>query len=153
MQKKRKHFAQNRKTDLQTFSLDLAMQKLNEPKSNEHNQLIQRLLHNQKRAKALTWLKGSNADDKRTIGAFTTSRASVKFVQEIYDAGAIEVIAVHIRKKLRQASHHAAKLVVKLPSDAKSRRKIFAWCKRQGDSLGYSPDPDRGESHLFLLLD
>jgi hypothetical protein len=44
-------------------------------------------------------------------------------------------------------------LVVRLPQNPKQRSAIFGWCKRQGDSLGFTPDPDQGESHLFLMLD
>ncbi|MGH7977226.1 MAG: hypothetical protein ACREDS_15880 [Limisphaerales bacterium] len=125
---------------------------MSESKISEHGQLIQRLLRSRKKAEALKWLKGGSADDERTIGACKTNRASIKFVKEIYAAGATEIIAVQIRKIPRQKKHRAAKLVVKLSSDVKSRKAIFHWCEQQGDSLGFSPDEDRGESHLFLLL-
>jgi hypothetical protein len=32
-------------------------------------------------------------------------------------------------------------------------KAIFDWCNQQGDALGCTPDPDGGETHLFLLLD
>ena len=123
------------------------------PIVNEHEQLIRRLLSDRKKVEVSGWLKGGSADDERTIGACKTNRDSIRFVKEIYRTGAPEIIAVHIKKNLRRNSHHTGKLVVKLPQDAKSRKAIFNWCKQQGDSLGFSPDPDRGESHLFLLLD
>jgi len=129
------------------------MSELNKPASIEHEQLIRRLLSDPKKAEALKWLKGSSTIDERTIGAFKTNRASIEFVTEIYRAGALEIIAVHIKKILRRNSYRTGKLVVKLPQDAKSRNAIFNWCRQQGDSLGFSPDPDCGESHLFLLLD
>jgi hypothetical protein len=118
----------------------------------KHEQLIRRLLASRKKAEALVWLTGHCKTDEMIIGC-KTNRASIRLVKEIYDIGAVEVLAVHIRKKLRQNSHRTGKLVVKLPSDAKSRKRIFDWCRRQGDAIGFSPDPDHGESHLFLLLD
>jgi hypothetical protein len=124
-----------------------------ENQSDKHEQLIHRLLGSRKKAEALAWLRAVHGTDERVIGTRKTNRASIRLVKEIYDVGAVEVIAVHIRKKLRQNGHRAGKLVVKLPSDAKARKRIFDWCRRRGDAIGFSPDPDHGESHLFLLLD
>ena len=119
----------------------------------EHEQLIRRLLGDRKKKEVLEWLKGSSSEDKRLVGSCKTNRDSISFVEEIYAAGALEVLAVHIRKILKRSGHRTGKLVVKLPSDAKVRAAIFDWCTRQGDSLGFSPSSDRGETHLFLLLD
>jgi hypothetical protein len=129
------------------------MSELNKSANIEHEQLISRLLSDRNRLEVLKWLEGSSAKDKRTIGGFKTNHDSIRFVKEIYRAGALEVIAVHIKKILHRNSHRTGKLVVKLPQDAKSRKAIFKWCRQQGDSLGFSPDPDHGESYLFLLLD
>jgi hypothetical protein len=130
-------------------------------KNNEHEQLIRRLLRNRKRAEALKWLEGSSSEDNRIVGACKTNRDSIRFVKKIYDLGVVEIIAVQIRKKRGRKIHRTGKLVAKLPQDAKSREKIFLWCKkREGSvdfcpegSIGYSPELDRGENHLFMLLD
>ena len=129
------------------------MSELNKSANTEHEQLIRRLLSDRKKAEALKWLKGGGSEDKRLVGGCKTNRESIRFVKEIYDAGAIKIFAVQIHKKRGSDNHRTGKLVVELPQDAKARKAIFAWCKKQGDSLGFSPDPDRGESHLFLLLD
>jgi hypothetical protein len=129
------------------------MQTLDKPRNDEHEHLIQHLLGDRKKAEALDWLKGNNPKDERTIGACQTNRDSIKLIKEIYALGALEILAVGIHRKPHGSGQRTGKLVVKLPPDAKSRKSLFAWCKRQGDSLGFTPDPDRDESHLFLLLD
>jgi hypothetical protein len=129
------------------------MSELIKTKSLEHEQLISRFLSDRKKSEALKWLESSSAKDERTIGALKTNRDSIRFVKKIYQAGALKIIAVQIRKRRGGNNYHTGKLIAELPQDAKLRKAIFAWCKRQGDSLGFSPDPDRGENHLFLLLD
>ncbi len=75
------------------------------------------------------------------------------FCSKIYDLGALEVFAVHIHRKRKATGPRTGKLVATLPPDPMQRKAIFDWCEKQGDSLGFTPDPDQGESHLFVLLD
>ena len=119
----------------------------------EHEQLILRLLADPTKREALQWLKDDEREGNRTIGACTTTQDSMKFVREIYGLGAEEVLAVNIKPRPKGVGERTGKLVVALPQNPKRRRAIFEWCKGQGDSLGFTPDPDHGESHLFLLLD
>lgn len=119
----------------------------------EHDQLIGHLLNDRKSLEVLKWLKAGGKNEQRTVGPQKTTSDSARFVKGIYDLGVEEIIAVHIRKIRGENLFHTGKLVVKLPQDAKKRKAIFGWCKKQGDALGFSPDPDNGESHLFLLLD
>ena len=120
---------------------------------NEHEQLIHRLLADPTKREALQWLKDDERGGNRTIGACATTQDSMKFVREIYDLGAEEVVAVNVHARPKGVGERTGKLVVALPQSPKRRRAIFDWCKGQGDSLGFTPDPDHGESHLFLLLD
>jgi|SRR5579859_482680 len=120
---------------------------------NEHEQLIHRLLADPTKREALEWLKDDKDGGNRTIGACATTQDSMKLVSEIYDLGAEEVVAVNVHPRSEGAGERTGKLVVALPKNPEYRRAIFDWCKGQGDSLGFTPDPDHGESHLFLLLD
>ena len=120
---------------------------------NEHEQLILRLLADPTKREALEWLKDDKDAGNRTIGGCATTQESMKFVQEIYGLGAEEVVAVNVHPRPKGAGERTGKLVVALPKNPKHRRAIFDWCKGRGDSLGFTPDPDHGESHLFLLLD
>jgi hypothetical protein len=118
--------------------------------SAEHERLIQTLLTDPNQQDALTWLK---SDTLRTVGASKTNQASIEYVEQIRRLGALEIVAVRIHSKPNTKGERSGKLVVRLPIEQSSRGAIFEWCKRQGESLGFSPDTDKGESHLFLLLD
>lgn len=118
----------------------------------DHDQLIARLLGDSKKAEALKWLEGVKVG-KRTIGSCRTSTTSARLVRTLYSLGAVKIIAAQIQPARNMEGQHAGKLVVKLPTEAQRRKAIFDWCQKQGDSLGFSPELDHGESHLFLLLD
>jgi hypothetical protein len=119
----------------------------------EHEQLIDRLLADPTKQEALEWLGGGVTGESRTVGGCETNHDSIEFIREIYNLGASEIIAVNVHRHRKSAGERTGKLVVTLPQDQKQRIAIFDWCKRQGDSLGFTPDLDQGESHLFLLLD
>jgi len=119
----------------------------------EHEQLIRRLLADTTKKEALEWLKSGVTNESRIIGACETKQDSIEFVRGIYHLGALEIVAVNIQPRKNGRGERTGKLVVTLPQNSKQRNAIFEWCKGQGDSLGFTPDPDHGESHLFLLLD
>jgi hypothetical protein len=39
------------------------------------------------------------------------------------------------------------------PDDLAARKRVFAWCARQGEKLGFEGDEDFGQRHLFVMLD
>ena len=121
--------------------------------SSDHDRLIARLLSDPKKAEATKWLRNASATEERTIGRHRTTGTSVRLVKKLYDLGACEVVAAQIHLARKGAGQHTGKLVVELPKDHKPRRAIFEWCRKQGESLGYSPDVDQGQDYLFLLLD
>ena len=121
--------------------------------ASEHEQLIDRLLDDPAKQEALQWLKTGEEGERRTIGHFKSAEESIQFVQQIYELGASNVFAVQIRLVPKTTGRRTGKLVVELPKDVGTRQAIFDWCKVQGDSLGFSPNLDHGENHLFLLLD
>lgn len=124
-----------------------------EDRRRKHDALIARLLSDPERQEALSWLQAGGPDDERSIGGCETNQESIQLVQDLYDLGASHVLAVNIRSNRNETGQYTGKLVVELPSEPEQRQRLFDWCKQQGDSLGFTPNPDRGESHLFLLLD
>ncbi|HEY3913209.1 MAG TPA: hypothetical protein VGN61_01880 [Verrucomicrobiae bacterium] len=118
----------------------------------EHEALIARYLRDSRKREALTWLKGGTGV-KRLIGESKTKRESLALVKGLYAMGAEKVIAVYIRSTKQAKGQRTGRLVVKLPAGAAQRRAIFDWCNAQGDSLGYTPKPDHGETYMFLLLE
>ena len=121
--------------------------------SSAHDRLIARLLSGPKKAEAMKWLRNANAAEERTIGRRRTTGTSARLVKKLYDFGACQVLAAQIHRAGNGAGQHTGKLVVELPKDLKRRRAIFEWCRKQGESLGHSPDVDQGQDYLFLLLD
>lgn len=124
-----------------------------ESHESEHEQLIQRLLSDPAKMEAMDWLKNARPDESRTVGACETSQQSIEFVQQIYALGTLEILAVNIHPHPNGAGERTGKLVVNLPQNPEQRSAIFEWCRHQGDSLGFTPESDQGERHLFLLLD
>jgi hypothetical protein len=88
----------------------------------------------------------------RLFSRFTFN--SQPLAQGGYALGAKEVIAVQIRTARKPTKcKRTGKLVVTLPENPRERQALLEWCEAQGESLGYTPESDHGESHLFLLLD
>ena len=113
---------------------------------------VQSLLARRNRSETRTWL---NADDKttRTLGRFKRASAAVKFLDALYQAGAVKVIAPDIYHNKR-GGQFADCLLVQLPKEAGRRKAIRAVCAQlQKDDLGaFLPGKDLGESHLYISM-
>jgi hypothetical protein len=99
----------------------------------------------------LAWLRESSADDLRWLGETGSDEASIALAQEIYDAGAVEVLAVDIHKDPGEQS--TGRLVIKLPETRNDRERVFAWAGAMAQSQGFEPDEDEGQTYLFVMLD
>lgn len=103
---------------------------------------------------ALAWLtKTTGKGSVRSLGRFKSERQATQFVEELYEAGAVEVIAPDTYANSK-GDQFADCLVVRLPKDARRRKTIRAVCallkKRKLGAV--EPDKDVGETHLFLSL-
>ena len=123
----------------------------NHPENSDHTHFVAKLLRSRRKAEALRWLLGSQPSQRRALGGFRGAKPSVNLVRGLYTTGAVKVFAVEIKSE-PTGSQRTEKLVMELPSDAKLRASIYRWCKRQGAKVGYSPEIDGGETHLYLLL-
>jgi hypothetical protein len=112
------------------------------------------LLEKPNRSEARKWLsKKAGEKTARSLGRFKRENDAAKFVQALYQAGAVEVIAPDIyRNKARD--QFADCLLVQLPKSAAKRRVIRKVCAQlRTRGLGaVQPDGDIGESHLYLSL-
>ena len=120
-------------------------------KNSDHTHFVAKLLRSRRKSEALRWLLGSQPSQRRALGGFRGAKPSVNLVRGLYTTGAVKVFAVEIKSE-PTGTQRTEKLVMELPSDAKLRASIFRWCKRQGAKVGYSPENDGGEQHLYLLL-
>jgi hypothetical protein len=114
---------------------------------------IQSAFENPNHAEARAWLKAERRPRSRSLAKFATTKAALKFVEQLYSAGAVAVIIAAIyagqRKKL-----FADWLLIQLPAAKTKRdslRKICqAFCRKRGGAV--LPESDMGETHLWLVL-
>ena len=110
------------------------------------------LLSKRNRSEARTWLKAAGKK-ARSLGRFKRTNDAAKFVEELYQAGASQVMVPDIYRNQR-GTQFADSLLVQLPKDAAGRKAVRAVCaqlpKRNPGAV--EPDQDMGESHLYLLL-
>jgi hypothetical protein len=93
---------------------------------------------------------------RRRRGHFTLTDVpaipeSIALVQEIYDAGAVEVLAVEI-DDYPDDGQNTGKLVIRLPN-GEQRKGVFAWAGSAAEAQGFDPEQDMGQSYLFVMLD
>ena len=119
----------------------------------EYGLFIESILENPALAEGVAWLKAETRPSSRSLAKFATTKAALKFVDQLYAAGAKTVIVAAIygdkRRKL-----FADWLLVQLPQSKSKRarlRKICRdFCRRRGGAV--LPEKDIGETHLYLML-
>lgn len=114
------------------------------------NELIQELLADPEKMEALDWLKSSTDKCEHTLGEMPPDE-SLKMIQEVYALGAAHVWAVEIDKD--DDLEETGKLVLELPASNEERKQVFIWAANWAKRLGFDPEPDLGQSHLFVMLD
>ena len=116
------------------------------------DEFMQSILHDPNKQEALRWLKGGREGDFRSVGELGTNEESIALIQRIYDAGAVEVIAVRIDEYPGEGQN-TGKLVIKLPDEPELRQGLFALAGGIAQRLGFDPEQDTGQTYLFLMLD
>lgn len=119
-----------------------------------HRVFVDSLLEKRNQREAQKWLAKKPGDKTaRSLGRFKRETDAAKFVEALYQAGAVEVIVPDIyRNKARD--QFADCLLVQLSRSAAKRKTIRNICAQlRTRKLGtVQPDKDIGESHLYLSL-
>jgi len=119
-----------------------------------HRVFVDSLLEKRNQREARKWLAKQTGDKTaRSLGRFKRETQAAKFVEELYQAGAVGVIAPDIyRNKARD--QFADCLLVQVPKSVANRKAVRKVCAQlRTRKLGaVQPDSDIGESHLFLSL-
>ena len=117
-----------------------------------HEVFVRYLLAQQNRSEARKWLE-TGGKKNRSLGRFERKGDALRFVEALYKAGAMEVIAPDIYAG-KTGDQFADCLLVRLPKIALQRkaiRKVLAQLSKR--KLGaFQPEKDIGETHLYLLL-
>jgi hypothetical protein len=119
-----------------------------------HRVFVDSLLEKHNQREARKWLAKKTGDQTaRSLGRFKRENDAAKFVEALYQAGAVEVIAPDIyRNKARD--QFTDSLLVQLPKNTAKRKAVRHVCGQlRTRRLGaVQPDGDIGESHLYLSL-
>jgi hypothetical protein len=118
----------------------------------EHDEFIRKLLDNPDKAEAYSWLDECSDDSFRNVGELESNEKSLDLIREIYDAGAVEVIAVEI-DKYPDGGENTGKLVIALPEEPEERKRVLEWCSKVSEAQGFAPHEDFGQTHEFVMLD
>jgi len=119
-----------------------------------HRVFVDSLLEKRNQREARKWLAKKTGDQTaRSLGRFKREKDAAKFVEALYEAGAVEVIAPDIYRNKARAQF-ADSLLVQLPKNGAKRQAVRHVCAQlRTRRLGaFQPDGDIGESHLFLSL-
>jgi hypothetical protein len=112
------------------------------------------LLQKRNNCEAGKWLANKAGDrTARLLGLFKREGDAAKFVQELYHAGAVEVIVPDIYDN-NAGDQFADSVLVRLPKAPAKRKAVRKACAQlRKRKLGaVQPGADIGESHLFLSL-
>jgi len=104
-------------------------------------------------AEARAWLNGEPRPGSRSLAKFATAKAALKFVEQLYTAGAESVIVAAVYSGKR-GNLFADWLLVRLPRSKPKRAALRKICRdfcdrRRGAVL---PEKDIRETHLYLML-
>lgn len=110
------------------------------------------LLEKANRSEAREWLQ-KEGKTVRSLGRFKRETDALKFVDQLYEAGAAEVIVPDIYSN-KAGDQFADCLLIRLPKDPAKRGTIRGVCAQLGkQELGaVEPTEDIGESHMYLSL-
>lgn len=110
------------------------------------------LLAKRKQIEACEWLKG-DGKKVRSLGRFKSPRLALKFVEELYQAGAVKVIAPDIYEGKR-GDQFSDNLLVKMPKVVSKRKAIRTVCLqlRKNDQGAIQPEEDLGEAYLYISM-
>ena len=113
---------------------------------------VQGLLSKPNRSEARAWLN-VGGKTMRSPGRFKSKNDALKFVEELYQAGAVKVIVPDIYQN-KKGGQFADNLLVQLPKATKARMAVRKVCEQlQSRRLGaVEPDQDLGESYLLLSM-
>jgi hypothetical protein len=91
----------------------------------DYERFIAKLLKGRNKAEALAWLSAGSDESFRNLGELESNEESVSLVREVYELGAVEVLAVEI-DSYGDGAENTGNLVIGLPDDAAARRRVFA---------------------------
>jgi hypothetical protein len=115
------------------------------------DEFVQQFIGAPETKEALVWLGGATRKKPRTLGEDETTADSVQLVEELYAAGAVEVLAVEIVRY--DEGENSGKLVIELPQNEQDREMVFDIAGKIAESQGFDRGTDNGQKYVFVMLD
>jgi hypothetical protein len=112
---------------------------------------IEELLKSPRSKEALEWLRGG-LPGSRTLGELPDTGESISLVTELYALGATKVTAVEI-DIYDTGEENTGKIIISLPKEKAKRANLFEWSSERAEEMGFDPDRDVGQKHIFVMLD
>ena len=89
----------------------------------QKNEFCLNLINNTASAEVLPWLQNRNKPSH--LGVLGSTEESIKFIEKVFDAGAVQVFAVEIDDE--DDFENTGKLCIELPDDPSLRAQILDW--------------------------
>lgn len=102
---------------------------------------------------ARRWLRNNESESPLASNRFGSTENAVKFVNELYRAGAVEVLVPDEAIEADEFEVYADSLVVVLPQDPTKRRRVLGICGREAHREGFDLGEDDGSGRIFLWWD
>ncbi len=102
---------------------------------------------------ALDWLKRSQNESAMASNRFLETPNAIRFVRQLYDAGALRVIVPQASITDDGVEVYADSLVVTLPTDPQRRNRVWRICADEIRKLGEEPGDGTDESQVLLWWD
>jgi hypothetical protein len=115
------------------------------------DELATKLVAGPKVREASAWLKESRRPS-RSLGEARGQEESLRLVNKIYTLGALAVHSVEINGKPDE-DQNSGRLVVELPRDARSRKRLLKLSGALAKEMGFDPDQDVGQRYVIVMLD
>ena len=118
----------------------------------DNEKFIDARLADPNKAEVRAWLGGHSDEYFINLGELESNEASLQLVNRLYEAGAIEILAVEINK-YEGEGENTGKLVVVLPEGGEQRSKVLDLCSDIAQEQGFDPLEDFGQRRVFIMLD
>jgi hypothetical protein len=103
---------------------------------------------------ALQWLKNNKNESALASNRFLETENAIRFVKQLYDAGAAKVIVPDdCITPEEPEGPYADALVVTMPKDAAKRKRVFEICAKEIKREGFDPDESTDGDDVFLWWD
>jgi len=102
---------------------------------------------------ALSWLRQNEGESALASNRFGETQNAARFVKQLYEAGALQVIIPLAVIQTDQVESYADAVVVSLPSDPSKRNRVWKICAEELKRIGETPDDNPVEDRVLLRWD